>query len=89
MLGPTAIAIAGLSYGIIMLFQNITIALIEIGIGTMVFSIVIAIVGIGYQLVAGLIPAIIGKLSALYKYGLQILKAYFFGTSSITKAAIK
>ncbi|MBE6551808.1 MAG: hypothetical protein E7665_06715 [Ruminococcaceae bacterium] len=76
---PVVIAVIDMSYGIIMLFSNITAALIEIGIGTMIFGVVIALIGFGYQLVAGAIPSILKKLTALYKYGFAIFKILVFG----------
>jgi len=76
---PAVIAVVDLSYGIIMLFQNITAALIEIGIGTILFSVVIALIGLGYQLVAGAIPSILKKLTMIYKYVLIIFKTLIFG----------
>ena len=59
--------VAGLAYGFVSFFtQSGVIAVIEIGLATILFSIVVALIALCYELIAGIIPVLIRKLTALY-----------------------
>ncbi len=59
--------VAGLAYGILSFFtQSGVIATIEIGLATILFAVVTALIAICYELIAGIIPILIKKLTTLY-----------------------
>lgn len=68
-----------LVYGFIKLFQSIPIGLIEIGVGTVLFSVVIAIVGLIYEFLFGVVPKTLKKLTQLFKAALHRARCVIFG----------
>lgn len=74
------VSVAELVYGIIMFFTSVPVALIELGLGTMLIGIVTAITALVYQLLTGVIPLAMKKITALYKTCFAFLKEFIFGS---------
>ncbi len=66
--------VAGLAYGIVSIFtQSTAIAMIEIGLSTIFFGIVTALTALCHELIVGMIPMIIKKVTKLYFWGMRIV----------------
>lgn len=71
--------IAELIYGFSSLFDTVSIALIEIGIGTVVFGIVTAIAALIYEFLFGVVPRAIKALTKLFVMYLKKVSSFLYG----------
>ncbi len=77
-----ALIIAGvieLVYGFAALLDTVSVALIEIGLGTVLFSLVTAIAGLIYEFIFGVLPKTLVRLTRLCKKSLKAIKNYLYG----------
>ncbi len=68
-----------LIYGFAMLFDTVSVALIEIGVGTVIFSFVTALTGLVYELLFGVMPKVIKFLTKKFKRYMKVLYCYLYG----------
>ncbi len=68
-----------LIYGVAMLFDTVSIALIEIGVGTVLFAFVTAIAALIYEFIFGFVPKILKGLTDLIKRYFRIFRSYLYG----------
>lgn len=71
--------IVELIYGFAMLFDTVSVALIEIGVGTVIFSIVTALTGLVYELLFGIMPRAIKLITKKFKRYMKVLFCYLYG----------
>ena len=79
MLAVIAIGVVELVYGILILFKNIPAALIELGFGTILFAIVIAIAALIYEFIFGIVPKWLKWITALFVRYTKLLYCYLYG----------
>lgn len=76
--------IAGLAYAIVSFFtQSAVISVIEIGLATILFSVVTALVALCHELIAGVIPVLLKKLTQLYFWLVRWFCYKFTGKNSL------
>jgi len=68
-----------LIYGILLLFETVSVALIEIGVGTVLFSIVTAAVGLIYEFLFGFIPRSLKFITRLCSRYLRHICSWLYG----------
>lgn len=73
-------SVVELIYGILALFSSIPVALIELGLGTVLISFAVAVTALVYQMLTGVIPAAAKYVNRLRKIAFQIFFEIFFGT---------
>ncbi len=73
------LGIAELIYGFSTLFDTVSVALIEIGIGTAVFGIVTAIAALIYEFLFGVIPKAIKGLTKYFVRYLKKVSSFLYG----------
>lgn len=71
--------VAELIYGFSSLFDTVSVALIEIGIGTVVFGIVTAIAALIYEFLFGIIPRAIKSLTKFFVMYLKKVSNFLYG----------
>ena len=74
------VSVAELVYALISFVQSIPIALIELGLGTVLISLVTAITALVYQLLTGAIPSAMKKITKLCKHSFRFCRDFFFGS---------
>lgn len=79
------ISVAELVYALISFVKSVPIALIELGLGTVLIAIVTAITALVYQLLTGAIPSAMKKVTKLCKYSFGFCKEFFFGSKGGNK----
>lgn len=67
------------SYGIANLFISTPVGLMEIGLGTVLFSFMLAVWALNYQFIASIIPWVCKKVTRLLKLLLKLPKQFIFG----------
>lgn len=73
------LGILELIYGILSLFQSVPVALIELGLGTILFSLVTFFAGFIYQFVFGIVPAFMKKVNHLFAHGVHQVWVKLYG----------
>ncbi len=73
------VGILELVYGFLVLFDNVTIALIELGLGTVLFAFVTAIAAIGYEFIFGVTPRILKKITKFFMSSFKTLLSGIYG----------
>ena len=73
------IGIVELIYGFVMLFDTVSVALIELGVGTVLFSVVVAAVGLIYEFLFGITPRSLKFITKLCKHYLRLLRSWLYG----------
>jgi hypothetical protein len=68
-----------LIYGFTMFFNSVPVALIELGLGTVLFALVVASAALIYEFLFGILPKAIKKLTALCKKYLKKFCLYLYG----------
>ena len=68
-----------LVYGVAMLFDVISVALIELGLGTVLFSLVIAISAMIYEFLFGVLPRTVKWLTKKFIENIKLLFCYLYG----------
>lgn len=68
-----------LVYGIAMLFDVISVALIELGLGTVLFSFVVAISAMIYEFLFGILPRTVKWLTKKFIGNIKLLFCYLYG----------
>jgi len=68
-----------LVHGIVLLFDTVSVALIEIGVGTVLFSFVLAFAAISYEFLFALLPKALRALTKLCARYLRLLFAFLYG----------
>ena len=76
------VSVAELVYGIVMFFTSVPVALIELGLGTMLIGVVTAITALVYQLLTGVIPLAMRSITKLYLYTFRFLREFIFGSDA-------
>ncbi len=74
-----AIGIVELVHGLLLLFDCVPAALIEIGFGTMLFSIVVAIGAMVYEFMFGVVPKWLKWITAIFIRYTKLLFCYLYG----------
>jgi len=74
-----AAGVVELVYGLLILFKNIPAALIEVGFGTILFSIVVAIAALIYEFIFGLVPKWLKWLTSIFVRYTKLLYCYLYG----------
>ncbi len=80
-LGIIILGIIELVYGITLLFDTVSVALIEIGLGTALFGLVTALSAFIYQFLFGTIPGVLKNITKRFKKLLKTILCYFYGGS--------
>ncbi len=73
------IGVLELVYGFLILFDNVTIALIELGLGTILFALVTAIAALIYEFLFAVTPRILKKISRFYSNCTKNLFQWLYG----------
>ena len=80
-----AIGIAGLCYGIILLFTHgVLIGLIEIGLSMILFGLILALSALSGELATGQLPKLLKFLTRLFVYLIVYVLSYVFGSAKFT-----
>ncbi|MBE6689099.1 MAG: hypothetical protein E7588_07465 [Ruminococcaceae bacterium] len=67
------------SYGIANLFVSAPVGIIEIGLGTVLFSLMLAVWALNYQFVSTVVPATAKCAASLIKKAFTLIKEFIFG----------
>ena len=73
------IGIVELVHGFLLLFDSVAAALIEIGFGTVLFSIVIAIAALVHEFLFGIVPKWLKWITAIFIRYTKLLFCYLYG----------
>ena len=74
------ISIVELVYAIFMFFTSVPVALIELGLGTVLIGIVTAITALVYQVLTGVLVYALKKITALSAKAFRYVRDVFLGT---------
>jgi hypothetical protein len=77
-----ALIVAGiveLIYGIMLLFDTVSVALIELGVGTVLFAAVTAVVALIYEVLFGWLPGALKGITFLLKRYLRWIITWLYG----------
>ena len=81
-IGVIAGGLAGFAYAVIMLFTaDLIVALIEVGLGTMLIGIVLAVCALLYEVIAAQLPKLLRFFTRWYAYSIRYMIAFLFGKS--------
>lgn len=79
MIALVLLGIVELVYGFAMLFDTVSVALIEIGVGTVLFALVTAAFAMIYELIMGVVPKTLKKFTHLMKRYFVHVRTYLYG----------
>ena len=68
-----------LIHGCALLFESVPVALIELGLGTVLFSLVTAISALVHEFLFGIVPKILKFLTVKFKRYMKVLYCYLYG----------
>lgn len=77
--GLILIAVVEIVYALISFFTSIPVALIELGLGTVLISLVVAVTALVYQLFIGILPSALRRVNLLRKKSFSFFFAFFYG----------
>ena len=79
MIAIVAIGVVELVHGFLVLFDSVAAALIEIGFGTVLFSLVIAMAALIYEFIFGIVPKWLKWLTKYVIYYAKLLYCVIYG----------
>ncbi len=79
MIGLIVLGVLELVYGFLVLFDHVTIALIELGLGTVLFALVTAISAVSYEFIFGITPRILKKITKFFVSNWKKLMSCIYG----------
>jgi hypothetical protein len=68
-----------LIHGLALLFETVSVALIEIGLGTVIFSFVIAVAALIYEFLFGIIPRVVVWMTKKFIHYTKHLFCFLYG----------
>lgn len=77
------LGIIALSYGIANIFITAPIGLMEIGLGTALFSVMLALWALNFQFIASAMPFVCSKITLLLKLAFKKPKEFLFGKRAV------
>ena len=74
------LAVVEIVYAIVSFFTNVPVALIELGLGTVLVAVVVAVTALIYQLFIGVLPVAIKKVNLLRKRSFTLFYELIYGS---------